>query len=210
MLRRHLIYAVLTTRMKPKTWLVAAALALCVPAANAETREYVSSDVPKTISAGNPSTTFSDLQVPDAFIIESLTLQLTMSHDWDTDLDLFLIGPTGLTVELSTDNGGSGNHYANTIFDDAALTSIVDGMPPFSGSYRPEQPLATFANTSAPGSWRLQVTDDNFTNGGTLHAWNLTFTTAAIPIPEPHSYALMLAGLGLLGFAARRRQRASR
>ena len=32
---------------------------------------------------------------------------------------------------------------------------------------------------------------------------NLTFTT---PIPEPETYAMLLAGLGLLGFAARRRK----
>jgi hypothetical protein len=31
---------------------------------------------------------------------------------------------------------------------------------------------------------------------------NLTYTQ---PVPEPETYALMLAGLGLLGFAARRR-----
>jgi hypothetical protein len=30
------------------------------------------------------------------------------------------------------------------------------------------------------------------------------------PIPEPQTYALLLAGLGLLGFAARRRTRAKR
>jgi subtilisin-like proprotein convertase family protein len=192
--------------MKPKTWLVAAALALCVPAANAETRQYVSTDVPKTIAIGPGAVTiFSSLQVPDPFIIESLTVQLRVFHTWDSDLDMFLIGPTGLTVALSTDNGGSGDNYLDTVFDDAALTSIVSGTAPFSGSYRPEQPLATFANTSAPGLWRLQVTDDLIGFGGSLQAWNLTFTTAAIPIPEPEIYAMLVAGLGLLGFVARRR-----
>ena len=34
--------------------------------------------------------------------------------------------------------------------------------------------------------------------GGSLHF--------AVPIPEPHTYVLMLAGLGALGFVARRRK----
>ena len=29
--------------------------------------------------------------------------------------------------------------------------------------------------------------------------------TSAVPVPEPETYAMMLAGLGLLGFAARRK-----
>ena len=33
-----------------------------------------------------------------------------------------------------------------------------------------------------------------------------TLTVSAVPIPEPETYAMLLAGLGLLGFAARRRQ----
>lgn len=34
---------------------------------------------------------------------------------------------------------------------------------------------------------------------------NVTTTAVAAPVPEPETYALMLAGLGLVGFAARRR-----
>jgi hypothetical protein len=36
---------------------------------------------------------------------------------------------------------------------------------------------------------------------------NIAFSVT--PIPEPSTYALMLAGLGVVGFAARRRQRAA-
>ena len=33
-----------------------------------------------------------------------------------------------------------------------------------------------------------------------------TLNVLAVPVPEPHSYALLVAGLGLLGFAARRKK----
>jgi hypothetical protein len=35
---------------------------------------------------------------------------------------------------------------------------------------------------------------------------NLLLAQAAGPIPEPETYAIMLAGLGLMGFIARRRK----
>ena len=36
--------------------------------------------------------------------------------------------------------------------------------------------------------------------------YTLTSTVVAVPIPEPEIYAMMAAGLGLMGFVARRRQ----
>jgi hypothetical protein len=42
----------------------------------------------------------------------------------------------------------------------------------------------------------------------TLHPSTGTFhITSVTPIPEPETYAMLLAGLGLMGFVARRRQR---
>lgn len=45
-----------------------------------------------------------------------------------------------------------------------------------------------------------------------LHAWAVRsgdVAAVAAPIPEPETYAMMLAGLGLIGFVARRRKRVS-
>jgi len=188
--------------MTAKNLVAVAALAFSLPA-GAQT--YVSTDVPKTISSAAPSTINSILSVPDAFVIDSLTVQLRVLHDINADLDMFLIGPTGISVELSSDNGASGDDYLDTVFDDAAATSITSGIAPFNQepAYRPEQPLASFQGTSAMGQWTLRIADDTFFEGGELQAWSLTFVAAVIP--EPQTYALLLAGLGLLGFIARRR-----
>jgi hypothetical protein len=41
------------------------------------------------------------------------------------------------------------------------------------------------------------------------YAGNATSFSPALPVPEPESFAMLLAGLGLMGTIARRRSRAS-
>ncbi len=41
--------------------------------------------------------------------------------------------------------------------------------------------------------------------GNSIHAWAVHNGDVASPIPEPQTYAMLLTGLGLLGFLARRR-----
>lgn len=52
-----------------------------------------------------------------------------MTHSYDRDLDIYLKAPT-IQVELSTDNGGSGAGYTNTVFDDSATTLVTAGSAP--------------------------------------------------------------------------------
>ena len=63
--------------------------------------------------------------------------------------------------------------------------------------------LSGFTGTLIPGAYNLRLSGTAGT-GGASYGGNVVLT----PIPEPETYALMLAGLGVVGFvAARRRNR---
>jgi len=107
-----------------------------------------------------------------------LTVTLDIQHVWDGDLDISLTSPAGTVVNLSSDNGSSGDDYTGTIFDDSAATSIQGGSAPFSGPHRPEDALSAFAGEDPTGVWTLTVFDD-FVSGddGELLGWSLDLVT---------------------------------
>ena len=62
--------------------------------------------------------------------------------------------------------------------------------------------LSTLASQPT-GTWSFTVLDSVSVAGGQSATQDLL---VAIPVPEPETYALLLAGLGLLGFVARHRK----
>ncbi|MHC4429322.1 MAG: trypsin-like peptidase domain-containing protein, partial [Planctomycetota bacterium] len=148
--------------------------------------------------------TVATIPVAQDFEITDLDVWVNISHSATSDLDIYLRGPSGLEIALSRDNGGSGDDYAGTFFDDEAATPIDDGSPPFAGSYRPEVPLSTFDGLGSGGNWALRVYDDGTGDTGTLISWSLTPTfppRACGPHASYKSHALEtdLCGEGGLG-----------
>lgn len=143
------------------------------------TKTYVSTDVGKTIV--DARTTLFRLTIPDQVVIVDLDVEVDISHTFDADLRAFLVAPDGTTrVELFTNVGGSGDNFIDTILDDEAALSISQGLPPFSGRYRPEDPLglAKLDGNKADGMWTLEVTDVFRRDRGVLNAWQITVTYA--------------------------------
>lgn len=106
------------------------------------------------------------------------------------DLGYFAAG-TVLDVQLRVVNTGF-------VWHTGSGANNVDGLAHANVTY----------NYGAPG--RTLVGFEDLYGGGDLdfndHKFSFTISTA--PIPEPETYALMLAGLGVLGFVARRRKNA--
>jgi parallel beta-helix repeat protein len=134
---------------------------------------YSSADVPKVLP--DLATASSTLTVGDETLIEDLDVTLDITHTFDGDLQITLFHPDGTSVPLALNRGGSGNHFTNTIFDDEAATAIFFGVPPFAGSFRPEQPLSAFDGKPGTGTWRLEIRDTAGGDSGTLNSWSIRY-----------------------------------
>jgi subtilisin-like proprotein convertase family protein len=121
----------------------------------------------------NVGTINSMITITQEQIVNSLRVKIKLEHDRDSDLDIYLVSPDGTRVELSTDNGGTGHDYIETLFDDDSTNLITAGSAPFTGTYKPEGSLADFIGVPANGVWQLEITDDENGKSGMLQSWEL-------------------------------------
>jgi subtilisin-like proprotein convertase family protein len=165
--------------------LVVAALSAAPAGAKVKTINATSGPINAPIT--DHSLNLYPLDVKGKGKVKAVKVSVRISHAFDADLDLHLVSPRGKFVQLSTDNGGSGNNYGSgaadctgtfTVFDDLATTAINSGaapaVPPFAGSFKPEEPLASLMATKPKGTWQLVVSDDDATITGSLNCWQLT------------------------------------
>jgi subtilisin-like proprotein convertase family protein len=127
-------------------------------------------DFMSQLSAAGPSTPISDMDV-----------MIHILHTYDADLEVWLRSPAGTEVLLVEDEGGSGNHFDQTVFDDEAEESIEDGSAPFAGRYVPEGSLSDFDGEDLNGTWTLEITDSYpGLDDGELLGWGLSFVVGPI------------------------------
>jgi subtilisin family serine protease/subtilisin-like proprotein convertase family protein len=123
--------------------------------------------------------TTSTITINQDLAVTDVNVRLNISHTFDSDLSIYLVGPDGTRVNLVTNRGGGGNHFTNTTLDDEATRLVRNGTAPFLGSYRPEQPLSALDGKNARGVWTLNVLDGFGADIGTLNSWSLVVTGTA-------------------------------
>ncbi|MSP16457.1 MAG: hypothetical protein EXR73_07590 [Myxococcales bacterium] len=119
------------------------------------------------------ATVVSSLSLLGPGVVTSARAVVNLTHTWDSDLSLALHAPSGAQVALATARGFSGDDYLGTLFGDDATTAIALGVPPFTGAFRPEQPLATLAGHPVVGTWELSVNDAFAPDDGELTVFRL-------------------------------------
>lgn len=90
--------------------------------------------------------------------VSDLTLQLT--HEQLTDI-------------LYLESGGSGSNIIGCKLYDAGSWSVDEGVAPFTGIFRPHNPLSVFSGMDPNGDWTLKIIDAVSGNSGTLQSWGL-------------------------------------
>jgi hypothetical protein len=172
-----------------------------------------------------------------ATLAAAITLAAGSAHASSTSVDWGALGAGASRAGVGFPTGGSFLDTYRFSISDAFLDSSVavsnNILPAYgiaSGSYS----LFSFGANNLMGdaddalfggSWSFDGTTGSLVNTVSLTAGNYyfavsgittglqggfyTITTAIAPIPEPEIYGMLLAGMALMGFLARRRQRLS-
>ncbi len=119
-----------------------------------------------------------------------------------TDTYTFTLTGSAYYITSTSSSAQSGEQdldFASLVIEDASNTVVAT----FAGNLGNDVvEFYSLTNTVlTPGDYRLIVTGMN-SAAQASYSGNVAIT----PVPEPESYALLLAGLGAVGFVARRRQ----
>jgi subtilisin-like proprotein convertase family protein len=129
--------------------------------------------------------------------IDDVSVAVQINHGYDSDMQAYLVSPSGTRVQLFRKVGDDGNNFGSsynpspstwTVFSDDADSEIADGKAPFPGDYKPMGQLKNFRGEDANGVWKLEITDSVTHDEGNLFGWQLelkaespVFTFSASP-----------------------------
>ncbi len=172
------------------------------PAAGGVT-ETVTNDavvaIPDNTDAQDGCTTVT---VSAAGPIESVVVDLDITHSWTGDLVAEITSPSGTTITLFDRIGtppgtfGCSGNDLSLIFDDAAASTAADleatcgNAPAAAGAFQSVDLLALFAGEEASGVWTLCVGDYAGGDTGEIIGFGLTVTTVG-GVPTPASAVLL-------------------
>ncbi|MBE9128186.1 MULTISPECIES: S8 family serine peptidase [unclassified Coleofasciculus] len=115
--------------------------------------------------------------------ITDLAVRLDIRHQRSSDLEAFLISPSGTRVELFTDVTDENAHFQGIWLSDEEETLITDWSNPEIVKFkrfRPEGRLADLDGETANGIWQLEITDNTPSQAGQLRNWQLDIGTNGI------------------------------
>ncbi len=107
-----------------------------------------------------------------------------IDHTYDADLAGTLTAPDGTAVRVFNRVGAQGRNFCQTVFSDAAsrpIQAVLAEEAPFTGSWRPTEPLSAFDGRSADGTWRFSVSDAAPADVGSIRAVSLHVRGFAAP-----------------------------
>lgn len=141
--------------------------------------------------------------IPDHYIVGDIDVAITITHTSAFDLQLYLQSPSGTKICLNMYNYDKeffkGENYTQTIFDDEATVPIKEADAPFTGRFKPMEPLNIFDGQDVFGQWRLQVYDAYFADRGTLNNFELIVTDT----PELSTFVILFFGSGWICLRSR-------
>lgn len=136
------------------------------------------------------ATSISTISIPaGSGLVRDINVTINLTHTWVSDLDITLIAPDSTEIVLASGVGLDGDDFTNTIFDDSATTSIFAGNAPFTGTFRPAQPLSSFNGLLLEGTWTLKIDDLFAGDFGTLLNWSMEIERELAVVSDSNGWA---------------------
>ncbi|MCU0438800.1 MAG: proprotein convertase P-domain-containing protein [Raineya sp.] len=120
---------------------------------------------------------FSSVTVPVGTYTGISNIRFSITHTYDSDLDIYLLAPDNTVFVVSTDNGDIDDNYTNTVIQDGSPNINTAGAP-FTGTYSLEVGTLASYTGAYNGNWRLYAIDDD--TGITGSITNFSVTMAAV------------------------------
>ena len=134
---------------------------------------------------------------------DTYTFTLTGLADSSASLtSSYLLSSTIKDLDITSFSLNLYNPVDNSIITTYAGTNIT------AAGANPTDSWQLTAMGLTAGTYFLEVDGKVVGNGGGSYGSDLTISPAVSAVPEPASYGMMLGGLGLIGFVARRRKSA--
>jgi len=153
-------------------------------------------------ASGMPGLTTSTINVLTTGTVKDykkITLEMNVSHTWQTDLEFILVAPDN-SERTFVYRAGSGKNYISTnkLRFNALFTNTLPSVSmnidfpagdyketnATSSSYTPligMEPIFTFLqDKNVSGVWKLKIKDYGVGDLGTLHSWRLLFAEDAL------------------------------
>ncbi|MFK8031037.1 MAG: thrombospondin type 3 repeat-containing protein [Gammaproteobacteria bacterium] len=149
-----------------------------------ETNRAVCSDAGFDIE--NNDTVSETIEVFDSSIIDSLTVDIDVSHNWVGDMTFRLVNETTNTTVVLMDrpghpevNFGCSSDDIVAKFDDSSNvlveTECNSTSPAIGGVVKPEGSLSDFNGATFGGTWRLEAQDSTSgSDGNVVNSWCIT------------------------------------
>ncbi|MCW1914295.1 proprotein convertase P-domain-containing protein [Luteolibacter sp. GHJ8] len=125
-----------------------------------------------------------------------------LSHPYVGDLVATLTSPQGTVVRFLNREGGDGNNFGRTRFDDEvgiSLSSVTGSQAPYIGSWKPSGALSAFDNELPNGTWILTLQDMGGDDEGDLVDWSLHFNTTGHSGPGTPVARMLAPQTGTIG-----------
>ena len=112
------------------------------------------------------------LAITPSLILADVEVWLTITHTNNAALAITVQSPQGTQVPLVAAGQAHGQNFQQTRFAASAVTAILSGTAPYTGTYQPIGDLTAFKGEPSNGVWTLVITNTG-TSTGTLAAWGL-------------------------------------